>query len=53
MWLETMFTSNEYSSGILYEHDDRCYNEVDEEERVAETAAHIIRQNIHGMVYDL
>ena len=44
-----MFTSNECSSRIFYE---RWYHEVDEVKRVVETAAQIIRQDIHGMVYD-
>ena len=44
-----MFTSNEYSGGILK---DRWYNEEDEEKLAVETAPHIIRQDIHGMVYD-
>ena len=43
-----MFTSMEHSRGILYE---RCYYEVDEKLAV-ETAVHIKRQNIHGMVYN-
>ena len=43
-----MFTSNEHSREILY---DRCYYEVDEK-RVVDTAVHIKRQNIHGMVYN-
>ena len=45
---KSMFTSNEHSRGILYE---RCYFEVDEK-RVVETAGHIQRQNIHGIVYN-
>ena len=35
-------------NGILY---DRLYREVDEEKRAVETAFHIIRQDIHGMLY--
>ena len=38
-----------YSNKIFY---DRWYNEFDEEKQVAETAAHIIRQDIHMMIYD-
>ena len=44
-----MLTSPEYSNGIFY---DRWYNEVDEQKRVVEKAAHIIRQDIHELVYD-
>ena len=40
-----MFTSHEYSDGILY---DRWYNEVEEEKCAVEMAGHIIRQDIHG-----
>ena len=31
---------------------DRWYNELDEEKQLVRTAAHIIRQDIHRMVYD-
>ena len=44
-----MFTSREYNCGILY---DKWYYELDEEKQLVGTAAHIIRQNIHRMVYD-
>ena len=44
-----MFTSHEDNCGILY---DRWYNEMDEEKQVLERASHIIKQQIHGMVYD-
>ena len=42
-----MFTSNEYMW-----YNDRWYNEMDEEKRVVQTAAHIVRQDIHGMDYN-
>ena len=41
--------SREYNCGILY---NRRYNELDEEKQLVGTAAHIIRQNIHRMLYD-
>ena len=43
-----MVTSHEYSNGIFY---DRWYNELGEKQVVI-AAAHIIRQDIHRMVYD-
>ena len=44
-----MFISNEYNSEILY---DRWYKDVDEDMRVVETTAHIMKQDINGMVYN-
>ena len=44
-----MLTFHVYNYGILY---CRWYNELDEEKQVVETAAYIIRQDIHMMVYD-
>ena len=44
-----MFTSGECNCAILY---DRWYNELDEEKQLVGTTAHIIRQNIHLMIYD-
>ena len=43
-----MLTSHEYNCGILYH---RWYNELDEEKQTVETAAYIIRQDIHRMVH--